>query len=97
MNTPPWVFFTFFRLCKWYQIVQHITGEKKLSIKVDPIVDYNLAQNLKAIIQEVNGLDLLLFKAVGRMFISYYYIIIIGFSFSFYVLLLLINTFKSLI
>ena len=24
-NTPPWVFFTFFKLCKWYQIVQWIT------------------------------------------------------------------------
>ena len=25
INTPPWVFFTFFKLCKWYQIVQSIT------------------------------------------------------------------------
>ena len=24
-NTPPWVFFTFFKLCKWYQIAQRIT------------------------------------------------------------------------
>ena len=24
-NTPPWVFFTFFKLYKWYQIVQRIT------------------------------------------------------------------------
>ena len=24
-NTPPWVFFTFFKLCKWYQIEQRIT------------------------------------------------------------------------
>ena len=24
-NTPPWVFFTFFKLCKWYNIVQRIT------------------------------------------------------------------------
>ena len=24
-NTPPWVFFTFFELYKWYQIAQHIT------------------------------------------------------------------------
>ena len=23
--TPPWVFFTFFKLYKWYQIVQRIT------------------------------------------------------------------------
>ena len=24
-NASPWVFFTFFKLCKWYQIVQSIT------------------------------------------------------------------------
>ena len=24
-NTPPWVFFTLFKLCKWYQIAQNIT------------------------------------------------------------------------
>ena len=24
-NTPPWVFFTFYKLYKWYQIVQRIT------------------------------------------------------------------------
>ena len=38
INTPSWVFFTFFKLYKWYQIVQHITniihhfccGESKL-------------------------------------------------------------------
>ena len=24
-DTPPWVFFTFFKLYKWYQIVQRIT------------------------------------------------------------------------
>ena len=27
-NIPPWVFFMFFKLCKWYQIVQRITYEK---------------------------------------------------------------------
>ena len=25
INTPPWAFFTFFKLWKWYQIAQHIT------------------------------------------------------------------------
>ena len=25
-NIPPWVFFTFFELCKWYQIAQNITN-----------------------------------------------------------------------
>ena len=24
-NTPPWVFFTFLKLCKWHQIAQHIS------------------------------------------------------------------------
>ena len=24
-NTPPWMFFTFFKLHKWYQIAQNIT------------------------------------------------------------------------
>ena len=26
-NTPPWVFYTFFKLHKWYQIAQNITTE----------------------------------------------------------------------
>ena len=26
INTPPWVFFTFFELYKWYQIAQRITN-----------------------------------------------------------------------
>ena len=25
ISTPPWVFFTFVKLCTWYQIVQNIT------------------------------------------------------------------------
>ena len=25
INTPPWVFFTFFKLYKWYQILQRTT------------------------------------------------------------------------
>ena len=28
-NSAPWVFFTFFKLYKWYQIVQHITFTKQ--------------------------------------------------------------------
>ena len=27
-NTPPWVFFTFFKLYKWYQTAQHIMYSK---------------------------------------------------------------------
>ena len=26
-NTPPWVFFTFLKLCKWYQIAENITSK----------------------------------------------------------------------
>ena len=26
INTPPWVFFTFLKLYRWYQIVQNITN-----------------------------------------------------------------------
>ena len=29
INTPPWVFFTFFELYKWYQIAQRITYSKQ--------------------------------------------------------------------
>ena len=25
VNTPPWLFFTFFKLYEWYQIAQHTT------------------------------------------------------------------------
>ena len=28
-NTPPWVFFTFFKLYKWFQIAQRILYRKK--------------------------------------------------------------------
>ena len=30
-NTPPWLFFTFFRLYKWYQIAQSITYTDSIS------------------------------------------------------------------
>ena len=34
INNPPWVFLTFFKLNKWYQIAQRITfGEKSLNTK----------------------------------------------------------------
>ena len=25
-NTPPWIFFTLFKLCKWYQIAQSVSN-----------------------------------------------------------------------
>ena len=33
-NTPPWVFFTFFKLYKWYQIVQRTTFTKRSIIRL---------------------------------------------------------------
>ena len=32
-STPPWVFFTFFELCKWYQIVENNTFSNKSRFK----------------------------------------------------------------
>ena len=26
LDTPPWMFFTFFKMCKWYQVAQRITN-----------------------------------------------------------------------
>ena len=33
-STPPWVFFTFFKLFKWYQITQRTTYETALKVMV---------------------------------------------------------------
>ena len=33
-NTPPWVFFTFFKLYEWYQIAQSTTHKKKTVWKI---------------------------------------------------------------
>ena len=30
INTPPWVFFTFFELYKWYQIAQRTTNTNEI-------------------------------------------------------------------
>ena len=30
-NTPPWTFFTFFKICYWYQILQSASNIKKAS------------------------------------------------------------------
>ena len=32
INTPPWVFFTFFKLYKWYKIAQCITNSWRLIV-----------------------------------------------------------------
>ena len=33
ISTPPWVFFMFFKLYKWYQIAQSVTYESKFRSK----------------------------------------------------------------
>ena len=32
-STPPWVFFKFFKLCKWYQIAQNVTLEQNKTLQ----------------------------------------------------------------
>ena len=46
INTPPWVFFTFFKLYKWYQIAQRITN-----------VTHNIFQALTICTKFGKGLD----------------------------------------
>ena len=43
-NTPPWVFFTFFKLCKWYQIAQRITILRQSLIQANIFKDTILNQ-----------------------------------------------------
>ena len=33
-DTPPWAFFTFFELCKWYQIAERITKVNVISLNI---------------------------------------------------------------
>ena len=33
-NSPPWVFFTFFKLYKWYQITQRITNNGWIRLRI---------------------------------------------------------------
>ena len=44
INTPPWMFFTVFKLCKWYQVAQRITifEEVMLYTLKDKIWIFNL-------------------------------------------------------
>ena len=37
-NTPPWVFFTFFKLYKWYQIAQRTTFVRELLKTLLPVL-----------------------------------------------------------
>ena len=41
-NTPSWVFFTIFKLCKWYQIVQRMIFFYILSLEVTRRVDFKI-------------------------------------------------------
>ena len=40
-NTPPWVFFTCFKLFKWYQIAQNITNVQ-LSLNVEVLLEQHV-------------------------------------------------------
>ena len=33
INPPPWMFFTFFKLYRWYQIAQNITYDLRVSFR----------------------------------------------------------------
>ena len=48
-NTPPWVFLTFFKLCKWYQNGQRTTNDYISSFKFDdsPLTPENLYKRNK--------------------------------------------------
>ena len=39
-NTPPWVFFTLFKLYKWYKIAQHITFDQCSNSNQQLVVKY---------------------------------------------------------
>ena len=50
INTPPWVFFTFFKLYKWYQIAQRITNnilQFSLFILLFGVTLHNISAYLK--------------------------------------------------
>ena len=48
-NTPPWVFFTFFKLYKWYQIAQNIT----VKFYFDPQLQIFLLEDLLFWLQQI--------------------------------------------
>ena len=43
-NIPPWVFFTFFKLYKWYQIAQNITYKTCLIFNIHRISRWNFPE-----------------------------------------------------
>ena len=54
-NAPPWVFFTFFKFCKWYQNALSITYIF-LDSKISPIYvmcSQNVSSKLKKVIKKV--------------------------------------------
>ena len=46
-NTPPWVFFTFFKLYKWYQISQSISTTQNMMDKVINAINFALISNFQ--------------------------------------------------
>ena len=69
-NIPPWVFFTFFELCKWYQIAESITNILRVSpikrlamVKFEEQVKYSSILCIRTIpFLVINHHSLLLFK-----------------------------------
>ena len=57
-NSPPWVFFTFFKLCKWYQIAQSISNRQE-----------EICKNVTSNIGKLNGL---LFVPYDNLFLSFF-------------------------
>ena len=76
INTPPWVFFTFFKLYKWYQIAQRTTTELLISqimFMIDRALDYVITpQNLLLILSEFKRINQFLFllKSMGNLCFS---------------------------
>ena len=42
-NTPPWVFLTFFKLCKWYQTAQRILCISSCIETVEPVYYWSVS------------------------------------------------------
>ena len=57
VNTPSWVFFTFFKLCKWYQIAERITYRFLIGEKLKPIRSLNTDVRYEISTESVNQLQ----------------------------------------
>ena len=51
-NTPQWVFFTFFKLYKWYQIAQNITHGHFVELDLEMVLVANISLHLSHYFQQ---------------------------------------------